>query len=83
MEKKMTIFGVWNNDELESYFYAEQISARQRVLDIIKADYGEDEIRELAQEDGYDDVEGYLNFILICDNYDETFDIEVCEYIID
>lgn len=75
MDKK--VFVIWDDGELVTPFYSTVGAARRKVIDIINTFFAPLEIEEIANDNGYDDVDNFLEFVRKYDDYDEDFGLEV------
>lgn len=71
------VYVICNAGEYEGKAYSSPAAARHEVLKIIKANHTNEEIEEIANDYGYDTVEGFLSCVAIYPDYDEDFDINV------
>lgn len=71
------VFVIWSGGELVTPFYSTVGAARKKIVELINAFFAPLEIEEIASDNGYDDVDNFLEFVLTYDDYDDDFDFEV------
>lgn len=71
------VFVIWDGREFITPFYSTVQAARKKMVDLIDAFFSLAEIDEIANRNGYDDVDEFLEFVKKHDDYDNDFHFEV------